>query len=673
MTAETPVLITAGTDMDLGSISVPPGATISGHVTIPAGHPQDVDVSAHSSTLGVYGGGNGYTDAAGDYTVAGLWPADYVISFRDNAYPATLVSKEWGKPTDRGPALTHVTALQKVVNRNTTMEVGGALTGFITDSAGLPVQHVYVAISKSDGTVFAGSVITGTDGSYSFGTSFNPLLPGTYYLQVQNSQMTGTPSSNWASSWFGNTAFANGSTPIVVTAAQTTTVNMKLGLGGSIAGRVTDKNGSGAQALVTALGIDPSTGKSVVLGEQESDADGNYIVSHLPATKFELQFTTAEEGSDYGLANQYWPGVLEESDATRVPLAVGQSRTGYNIALPPLPISTHSPFGRFESASAAAGVVTATGWAIDPDVTYGAQVTVSLDGLDLGVGGDPEEAGWYAGDPTPVPPNKYAAYGTDHGFTVFASDVAPGKHLVCVTALNSGGPSTPDTPLGCQTVLVQTGSPVGAFEAAMGGPDGIATLTGWALDPDTFGRVQVQATVDGLKGGSFVANKQSSDIPAKYVGYGTNHGFVTGISGLTPGSHTVCLTVINRGPTATDTALGCKPVTVPGGKPFGSFDSATVQKNGSVAVSGWTLDPDTSSPITVRFTSDGTKLSEVVAGTLKPHLSAQFPGYGNWHGFTSTLSGLKSGPHVICAIALDTARNSDNTQLGCFPLRIPKS
>jgi hypothetical protein len=110
--------------------------------------------------------------------------------------------------------------------------------------------------------------------------------------------------------------------------------------------------------------------------------------------------------------------------------------------------------------------------------------------------------------------------------------------------------------------------------------------------------------------------------------------------------------------------LGCRQV---GPDPFGQLDSAK-RVAGGVRVSGWAIDPDTSSPIEVHVYvgAGGTNLG--LASSSRPDVGSHFAyaGYGDAHGFDAVV-GAGPGPQRVCAYAINRDAGA-NTQLGCRAL-----
>lgn len=205
-----------------------------------------------------------------------------------------------------------------------------------------------------------------------------------------------------------------------------------------------------------------------------------------------------------------------------------------------------SPFGSLESVSGGADAVSVSGWAIDPDTRDPAYLWVTVDGVGTHV---------YGGSERPDVGAAFPQYGSAHGFGASIA-AAPGVRTVCVVAANTG--SGTHQALGCRSVVVGAGSPVGNIEEASA-TTGAIRIAGWALDPDTVDPIYVWVTVDGV-GQHVRADGDRPDVGAAYPGRGSSHGFAATITAA-PGTHSVCLTASNVG-AGVHSFLGCRSVAV---------------------------------------------------------------------------------------------------------------
>ena len=103
-------------------------------------------------------------------------------------------------------------------------------------------------------------------------------------------------------------------------------------------------------------------------------------------------------------------------------------------------ISSTAPIGAVDSVSVAGGQLSVSGWTWDPDTSAPTDVHVYVDGAGVAIRADLER------------PDVAAAFGTSatRGYS-FVQPVGPGRHTVCVYAINTGPGA--HTSLGCYETL----------------------------------------------------------------------------------------------------------------------------------------------------------------------------------------------------------------------------
>ncbi|MCC6225869.1 MAG: glycoside hydrolase family 25 protein [Microthrixaceae bacterium] len=318
-----------------------------------------------------------------------------------------------------------------------------------------------------------------------------------------------------------------------------------------------------------------------------------------------------------------------------------------------------SPFGGFDIAGAGPdGFLTVAGWTIDPDRPGPIVTHVYIDGQGTDMGAASASRADIGA--------AYGQFGPGHGFAWSRNGVAPGPHQVCVFGINEGYGT--NTLLGCKNVVVPGGDPVGVIDS-FARPDGRIDLIGWTLDPDTVAPTEVHAYIDGVGHNLGLAELPRPDIAAAFPGYGPAHGIATTLSGLSGGPHQLCLFAINRG-TGSTRLLRCQGVTVPTGDPLGRIDTAIGLPDGKLRISGWTVDPDTTTPTEVHLYVDGVGHNLGLADRPRPDIATAFDGYGHSHGFDAAVGGLAPGPHQACLFAINRGAGS-NRLLECRSVTVP--
>lgn len=165
-------------------------------------------------------------------------------------------------------------------------------------------------------------------------------------------------------------------------------------------------------------------------------------------------------------------------------------------------------------------------------------------------------------------------------------------------------------------------APNGHFDSAtQAGADGIR-ITGWAADRDRFAKTAVTVTVDGVvKKNAAPTNAQRTDAGNAMNGwydsskrFTDDYGFDFTLTGVSSGTHQVCVTALNVVPddpyrgdgNAADSSLGCSTVLV-NRPPVAVDDTATTWKKSAVTIDVLANDSDPDGDkITVTNPSKGT-------------------------------------------------------------------
>ena len=324
-------------------------------------------------------------------------------------------------------------------------------------------------------------------------------------------------------------------------------------LGRAPIGALDDVAVSGTSAVVKGWAIDPDTASPIKV--------------HLYVGAAGTEYTADKARPDIGTA--YPAAGPNHGFVETVTLPVGTSQVcAYGIntgpgghtffgcktvtVAPTIVDKGRPPVGSYESLTVSGSTAVVKGWALDPDVATSIKVHIYVGAAGTEYTADASRSDVAA---------AYPGYGDRHG--VAQSVALPvGTTNVCLYAINNGAGG--HTLLGCKTATVAATSadlgraPIGNFEAVTPGAGG-ATVSGWALDPDTTQSVSVHIYVDSV-GVAYTADKARSDVGAAYR-LGDAHGFAEFIA-MSPGAHTVCVYPINTGPGG-NAFLGCRTVTVP--------------------------------------------------------------------------------------------------------------
>ena len=263
----------------------------------------------------------------------------------------------------------------------------------------------------------------------------------------------------------------------------------------------------------------------------------------------------------YASAAQIYPGaganvgfggsITLPAGPTNVCLYAVNTGKGSNTTLGcrDLVVPDGSPVGQLKDMYGVPGGVAGWGWAADGDAV-GATVDIHVR-----VGA----SSWAVlrADQEYKPAIGLAPRGgMNHGWggTIAAP---PGTQQACAWAVNAGAGL--NLPLGCRTVTVPGGPPIGAVGGAFGTAGGVG-IWGWALDPDTTAPINVHILVDNTWF-AVVADAENPAVLSAYPAYGGRHGFGR-VLPVAPGEHRVCSYAVNTG-VGVNTTLACSTVTVP--------------------------------------------------------------------------------------------------------------
>jgi len=177
-------------------------------------------------------------------------------------------------------------------------------------------------------------------------------------------------------------------------------------------------------------------------------------------------------------------------------------------------------------------------------------------------------------------------------------------------------------------------------------------VAGWAIDPDTTAPVDVHVKVEGVDLQVVRADRSRPDVGAVYPGWGSAHGFDLAVDGLGPGKRQVCVWVPDVGAGGDTRVLGCRDIFI-SVEPFGNLESVTTaaepgRSDGTVRVSGWNADPETSAPTDVAVLLDGRKVLVQPTDVERPDVAAAF-GLGSRRGFDITFP-APLGRHTVCVV-----------------------
>ena len=225
--------------------------------------------------------------------------------------------------------------------------------------------------------------------------------------------------------------------------------------------------------------------------------------------------------------------------------AINMSGAGSNVGLGCRVVQIGgAPFGAFDSATLENGSLRVTGWAVDPDTASSLPVHIYQQGQGYAFLADQNRPDIAGGLP---------AYGPAHGFSGLIPALG-GMNRICAYAIDLAGGDV-NSLLGCRTVTVPLGNPIGFIDGASTA-NGIVSINGWAIDPDTASPVFVHVYVNGV-GHQVIANGDRPDLGNPW-GLGSLHGWTFATPRVGNGLQRVCVYALNIASTGSHQLLGCR-------------------------------------------------------------------------------------------------------------------
>jgi len=406
--------------------------------------------------------------------------------------------------------------------------------------------------------------------------------------------------------------------------------------------------GTGA-VTVTGWAIDPDT-RAPIDVHVYVDAYGSITTAELPRPDVAAAYP------GFGEAHGFITTVPVPLGAKQVCAYGLNTASGVNRLLGCRPLGG-DPFGAIDVAAVdGPGRIAVSGWAIDPNDPTPTRITLRSGSVESAVTAD-------------LVRNDLVGFGQGpaHGWSTILSLPTGGAQQVCVDVQNAIGPGS-TVALGCRTVSLPSGDPVGHLDVVAAGP-GVVTIGGWAFDPDTSAPIDVHVYVDGAAT-ALRADGNRADIAAAFPGYGSAHGFGTTVA-APPGVRNVCVYGIDVG-VGVNSLIGCRQVNVPAvvsRAPVGVID-ALISVGGGAVMGGWAFDPDGPASLDMLFVVDGRWVLGV-ADVPRADVAAAFPGVGPNHGFSARFD-LAPGPHTVCAAAIDSGGGANHSFLGCRSVTLPE-
>ncbi len=264
------------------------------------------------------------TAGDGTFALTGLPPVAVLVQFQDCG--AGTYVEQWyaGAATGGDATPIALTAGSTRDHVDAQLDTGVRIAGHVQDAGGNPIAGVSVNVSRDGGSGTWAQ--TDANGDYTTGA----VAPGTYIVQFSPS---GSPST-WAAQYWSGQPTRDTADPLVVTEADgplRAGVDATLAPGATVSGTVTANGAPVAGECVTVAAQGPG-GLNWVAGTN-SAADGTWSIGALPAATYDVIFQDCNGVGPY--VDQWWPDAADQSGASPVTLAAGETRTGLDAHLEP--------------------------------------------------------------------------------------------------------------------------------------------------------------------------------------------------------------------------------------------------------------------------------------------------------------------------------------------------
>ncbi|MCI5225101.1 MAG: carboxypeptidase regulatory-like domain-containing protein [Candidatus Electrothrix sp. AX2] len=265
-----PVSVTVNsTTPDIDAI-LEPGGSISGTVTDTSGAGIPGVIVYVFDNYPFWLGSAG-TDENGNYTVIGLPAGEHNVEF--STYNSNYIKELY-------PDQVSVTVNATTSNIDAVLELGGSISGTVTDSSGAGIQNISIYIYNNYSPI-GNPTETDENGKY----TVTGLPVGEYKVLFSDYD------DNYVDQWYNGHRDSFDANPISVTVDATTpNIDAVLELGnGSISGTVTDISGAGIPDVL--ISVYDGNNYNSELGSASTDENGNYTVIGLPAGEHKVKFS----------------------------------------------------------------------------------------------------------------------------------------------------------------------------------------------------------------------------------------------------------------------------------------------------------------------------------------------------------------------------------------------
>lgn len=284
-------------------------------------------------------------NVGGNYTITGLSSGSYKVSFFADQEGLNYLPQYFsGKVSYKEANLVSVTMPGATGGVNAELHAGGQITGrVIGASTHAALANVLACASENGEGGSGGCAETNGNGEYAIGG----LPSGTYVVEFFPLFEEG-----YLGQYYSGKATASEATRVgVAPGSATANINAELQTGGGISGRVTDTSADPLEKIeVCAF----ETTNSSYSGCASTNGNGEYTITGLPTSSYEVEFAATADGANY--AHQFWNGKASIVEAEAVvinapgttPNINATMQAGGQISGTVTDASSHAPLSKIE-------------------------------------------------------------------------------------------------------------------------------------------------------------------------------------------------------------------------------------------------------------------------------------------------------------------------------------
>ncbi|MFZ4658711.1 MAG: carboxypeptidase regulatory-like domain-containing protein [Caldilineaceae bacterium] len=311
--------ISAGQTLTIDTV-LQQGATIQGKVINSAGAPiKGAYIYAYRlNTQGEWDSvASDFTNFDENYSITPLLAGTYRLRF-DAPYDSDYLDKYYLNAETVEAATDIPLTAGQVITIDTTLQNSGHIAGKITNQAGTPIADASVT-----------TYYQATDGKWTYGGSHKSNATGDYNIgglrsKAYRLEIDPPFGSAYLAEYYDNAVTVENATNIAVSAGITTPINVKLEAGGTVAGRVTNKQGAPIADVLVYLYRRASEGDWSTIRSVRTNASGDYTIQGLTAGNYRVKFEPPFQSSYIG---KFYENASDLESATDLAVSVGQLTT----------------------------------------------------------------------------------------------------------------------------------------------------------------------------------------------------------------------------------------------------------------------------------------------------------------------------------------------------------